>query len=156
MMNMSQDAVGFLHRYEEEKDLQSGEIRLPHWNQMCQETRVSDLRKAPFCVKIQMTKLFAISSINYLMSKSEGSSPKALDMSIAQFKKRTNYLDFRVKVYDLYQHVAKTCPFCNSTEVETWQIACERTASGRTWRSYLPASWINPTLETKPLVLWLS
>ena len=115
MMNMSQKAE-FLHRYEEEKDPQSSEIRLPQGNQMCQETRVSDLRKAPFWVKIQMTKLFAISSINYLMSKSEGSSPKALDMSIAQFKKRTTYLDFRVKVYDLYQHVAKTCPFCNSTK----------------------------------------
>ena len=32
----------FLHRYEEEKDCHSGEIRLPHWNKMCQETRVSD------------------------------------------------------------------------------------------------------------------
>ena len=32
----------FLHRYEEEKDSHSGEIRLPHWNKMCQETRVSD------------------------------------------------------------------------------------------------------------------
>ena len=32
----------FQHRYEEEKDLQSGDIRLPHWNKTCQERRVSD------------------------------------------------------------------------------------------------------------------
>ena len=49
---MSQDAV-FLHRNEEEKDLQSGEIRLPQGNQMCQETRVSALRKARFFSKNQ-------------------------------------------------------------------------------------------------------
>ena len=29
-----------LHRYEGEKDLQSGESRLPPWNKMCQELRV--------------------------------------------------------------------------------------------------------------------
>ena len=88
---MSQNAE-FLHRNEEEKVLQSSEIRLPQRNQMCQETRVSDLGKARFWVKIQMTKLFAISSINYLMSKSEESSPKALHMSIAQFKKKDSLL----------------------------------------------------------------
>ena len=36
--------------------------------------------------------------------------------STAQFKKRTTHLDFLGKVYDLYQHVVKTCPFCNSTK----------------------------------------
>ena len=37
-------------------------------------------------------------------------------MSSAQFKKRTTHLDIPGKVYDLYQHVVKTCPFCNSTK----------------------------------------
>ena len=37
-------------------------------------------------------------------------------MSSAQFKKRTIHLDIPGHVYDLHQHVAKTCPFCNSTK----------------------------------------
>ena len=28
------------------KDFQSGEIRLPHWNKVCQETRASDQKKS--------------------------------------------------------------------------------------------------------------
>ena len=36
-------------------------------------------------------------------------------MSPAQFKKRTIHLDILGKVCDLYQHVVKTCPFCNWT-----------------------------------------
>ena len=31
-------------------------------------------------------------------------------------KKRTTHLDILGKVYDLHQHVVKTCPFCNSTK----------------------------------------
>ena len=38
-VNLPQNAE-FLHSYEEEKDLQSGETHLPHWNKTCQETRV--------------------------------------------------------------------------------------------------------------------
>ena len=37
-------------------------------------------------------------------------------MSTAQFKKRTTHLDIPGRVYDLCQHVVKTCPFCNSTK----------------------------------------
>ena len=37
-------------------------------------------------------------------------------MSTAQFKKRTTHLDIPGKVYDHYQDVLKTCPFCNSTK----------------------------------------
>ena len=37
-------------------------------------------------------------------------------MSTSQFKKRTTYWDRPENVYDLYQHVVKTCPFCNSTK----------------------------------------
>ena len=41
---------------------------------------------------------------------------KHYHMSSAQFKERTIHLDIPGKVYDLYQHVVKTCPFCNSTK----------------------------------------
>ena len=34
------NTLSFLHHYEEEKDLQSGESRLPHWNKMCRKPRV--------------------------------------------------------------------------------------------------------------------
>ena len=33
-----------------------------------------------------------------------------------QFKKRTTHLDISGSIYDLYQHVEKTCPFCKSTK----------------------------------------
>ena len=36
---------------------------------------------------------------------------KHYHMSSAQLKKRTTHLDFPGKVYDLYQHVVKTCSF---------------------------------------------
>ena len=39
--------------YEEEKDLQSGEIYLPHWNRMCQELRVNDQNKSLFGAQMQ-------------------------------------------------------------------------------------------------------
>ena len=45
----------------EEKDLQSGEIHLPHWSKMCQETRVRDKKKSRYWAEIQMVKLFATS-----------------------------------------------------------------------------------------------
>ena len=41
---------------------------------------------------------------------------KHYHMSSAQCKNRTTHLDILGKVYDLYQHVVKTCPFCNSTK----------------------------------------
>ena len=41
---------------------------------------------------------------------------KHYHMSTAPFKKRTTYLNIPGKVYDLYQHVVKTCPFCISTK----------------------------------------
>ena len=34
-------------------------------------------------------------------------------ITTAQFNKRTTHLDIPGKFYDLYQHVVKTCPFCN-------------------------------------------
>ena len=52
-MNWPQNAE-FLYSYEEEKDLQSGETHLPHWNKMCQETRVSDQKKSRYWAEIHM------------------------------------------------------------------------------------------------------
>ena len=37
-------------------------------------------------------------------------------MSTEQFKKRTTQLDIPGSLYDLYQHVVKTCPFSTSTK----------------------------------------
>ena len=34
----------------------------------------------------------------------------------AQIKKRTTHLDIPRDFYDLYRHVVKTCPFCNSVK----------------------------------------
>ena len=39
---------------------------------------------------------------------------KHYHMSTAQFKQKATHLDIPGKVYDIYQHVVKTCPFCNS------------------------------------------
>ena len=41
---------------------------------------------------------------------------KHYHLSTAPFKKRTPHLDIPRKVHDLYQHMVKTCPSCNSTE----------------------------------------
>ena len=41
---------------------------------------------------------------------------KHYHMSAAQFKKKTTHLDVPGKVSDIYQHVVKTCPFCNATK----------------------------------------
>ena len=57
-MNLLQDAE-FLHKYEEEKDLQLGKTHLPRSNKMCQETRVSGQKKSRFCAASQTVKLFA-------------------------------------------------------------------------------------------------
>ena len=37
-------------------------------------------------------------------------------MPTSQFKKRTTYSDLPRKIYDHYQHMVKTCPFCISTK----------------------------------------
>ena len=41
---------------------------------------------------------------------------KHCHVSFAQFKKRTTHLDISRMVYDLHEHVVKTCPFSNSTK----------------------------------------
>ena len=64
-----ESATELLQRYEEEKDLQSGEIHRPHWTKMSQETRVSDQKKSRFGAKIQMVKLSARPSKNFWMKE---------------------------------------------------------------------------------------
>ena len=59
-VNLQQTAV-FLHSYEEGKDLQSGKTHLPHWNKMCQETRVGDQKESRYWAEIQTVKPFATS-----------------------------------------------------------------------------------------------
>ena len=46
---------------------------------------------------------------------------KHYHMSTAQFKKRTTHLDIPAQFYDLYQHVVKTCLFCNSITKRDWK-----------------------------------
>ena len=66
---------------------------------------------------------------------------KHYHMSAAQFKKRASHLDNPGKVYDLYQHVVKTCPFCNSTKPCPDRSLREWAESRRVWRSHLLGSW---------------
>ena len=98
----------FLHRYEEEKDLQSGEIHLPHWNKMCQGTSrersedVSSLGQNSGSEAFQkiINKLSDVRNLKDLQLKH-------YHVSSAQFKKRATHLDIPGKVYDLCQHVVK-------------------------------------------------
>ena len=55
----------FLRKYEEEKDLQSGETHLPH-RKTCQETRVSDQKRSRFWEEIQKVNLSVTSSTSCL------------------------------------------------------------------------------------------
>ena len=62
---------------------------------------------------------------------------KHYHMSTAHFKKKTTHLDMPGKVYDLYQHVVKTCQFCNSTKPRLDRSRVSGFESRRIWRSYL-------------------
>ena len=61
--------------------------------------------------------------------------------SSAQFKKRTTHLDIPRKVYDLYQHVVKTCPFCNSTKPRPDRSRVSGLRTEEFGRSHLLGSW---------------
>ena len=82
---------------------------------MCQETRVSDQKSLDHK---QKSSEALRNIINKLSDELNLRDPhlKHYHISTAPFKKRTTYLDIPGRVYDLYQHVVKTCPFCNSTE----------------------------------------
>ena len=106
----------FLHHYEGEKDLQSGESRLPHWNKKCREPRVERSEDVSSVGRNSdgeahqriINKLSDVRNLKDLHLEHH-------HMSSAQFKRRTTHLHILGKVCDLYQHVVKTCPFCNWT-----------------------------------------
>ena len=124
--------VELLHHYEEEKDLQSGESRLPHWNKMCRERRVERSEDVSSVGRNSdgethqkiINKLWDVRNLKDLHLKHH-------HMYSAQFKKRTTHLDILGKVCDLYQHVVKTCPFCNWTNPRTRQNPREWTRKQR-------------------------
>ena len=70
-------------------------------------------------------------------------------LSSAQLKKRTTHLDIPGKVYDLDQHVVKTCPFCNSTKPRL-----DRSRVSGLKNLEISSFWITvrQKMETKPLV----
>ena len=100
----------------EEKELQYGKTQLSHWNRKCQGTRVSDLWMPRFWTEKQGQALRDF--INKLSDQRNLRDPhmKHYYMSTKQFRKKTTHLDFPGKVCDVYQHVVKTCPFCNSVK----------------------------------------
>ena len=65
-------------------------------------------------------------------------------MSTAQCKKRTTHLDIPGKVHGLYQHVVKTCPFCNSTKPRPDRSRVSGLRAEEFLRSYLLGPWIKP------------
>ena len=83
---------------------------------MCQELRVSDQKSRFLCRNPDGEALQNI--INKLSDVRNWKDPhqKHYHMSSAQSKKRTTHLDIPGKGSDLYPHVVKTCPFCNSTK----------------------------------------
>ena len=48
---------------------------------------------------------------------------KHYQMSTAQSKNMTTHLDIPGRTYDLYQHVVKTCPFCNSVKPRCCRVS---------------------------------
>ena len=149
-MNLPQYAE-FLHRTEEEKDLQSDETHLPHWNKMCQETRVSDQKTSRVWAKKSAVEDLQKIINNLLDVRNlKDVHLKHYHMSSAQFKKRTTHLDIPGRVDDLYQHVVKTSPFCNSTKPrpDRSRVSC---LGAEKLGDYLLGSWFLQKLETRPL-----
>ena len=104
-----------LYQCEGEKDLQYDKTQLPHWKRRLQETRVIEQRMPRFWAKKAASKpLRNIANKMFYESNMRDLHLKHYHMSTAQFKKRTTHLDIPGNFYDLYQHVVKTCPFCNS------------------------------------------
>ena len=78
---------------------------------------MSDQKKSRYWAKIQTGE--ALRNIRNKLSDERNLRDlhlKRYHMSTAQFQKRTTHLDILGKVYDLYQHVVKTCSLCNSTK----------------------------------------
>ena len=102
--------------FEEEEDLQSGEIHLPHWNKMCQETRVSDQKTSSSLGKNSDGEAFQ-NIIKQVVGRTqlEGPLPETLATCLPRSSRREQLTwDIPGKVSDPDQHEVKTWPFCNS------------------------------------------
>ena len=129
------------HRCEEEKGPQSGGIHLPHWNRIRQELRVST-QMSRMSAKIQTVVSSRTLSKKWMdLSNLKDLHLQHYHMSSAQFKKRTTHLDMPGNVYDLYQHVVKTCPFCNSTKPRPDRSRASGLRAGEFGESWIDKHW---------------
>ena len=98
------------HSDRRERDHQCGRIQLQHWNNRCQGTRTSEQRGKKSEGEAHRKIINKLSDERNLKDL----HLKHCHMPTAQFKKRTTHLDILGRIYDLHQHVVKTCPFCIS------------------------------------------
>ena len=115
------------------KELQSGEVHLPHLKRdVSGNSRERSEEFSGWCRnpdgEVLQNIINELSGVRNL----KGLHLKHHHVSSAQFKRRTTHLATPGKVNDLYQHVVKMCPFC-----ETGKISRERTTDRRIWRPYL-------------------
>ena len=106
-MILPQNAV-FLHRYEEEKDLQSGVTHLTTLEQ--DVSRNSRERSEEVSILSRVPDGEALRNIINKLSDERNLRDLHLKhhhMSTAQFEKRTTHSDICGKVFGLYQHVVK-------------------------------------------------
>ena len=103
------------HSDRRKRDHQHGKIQMLYWNKRCQRTRASEQMSPRFWAKRQKVK----PSETFINKFSDERNLrdfhlKHYHMSAAQFKKKKTHLDIPGNFKNYYQHVVKTCPFCNS------------------------------------------
>ena len=76
-------------------------------------------------------------------------------MSTARFKRRTTHLDIPVRVDDLYQHVVKTCAFCDSTKPRPDRSRVSGLRAEEFGELIFLDHGVDKKMETKPLDFWL-
>ena len=112
--NRSRDLRDLLrpHRDRRKRDHQYGKIQLKKLEpEVSKDSREQAEDTSTLCKKAEGEALR-----NIMNKLSDERNLKGLDlehyqMSISQFKKRTTHLDIPGRIYDLCQHVVKTCPF---------------------------------------------
>ena len=70
--------------------------------------------------------------------------------SSAQFKKRTTHLDIPGHFYELYQHVVKMCPLCNSTKPRLDRPLVRGLRAEAVWRPHIFGSWFDEDSRQNP------
>ena len=106
-----------LHQCEKGKDpSQYGRTQLLHWRMRYSKSHASEQKIPQFWAEEQKAKPYATSKQVVGRAQLEGPCVKHHHMSTAQFKKRTTHLDIPGNYDDPFQHVVKTCPFCNSAK----------------------------------------